>query len=363
MRGATRAIVIGAGPAGLATAACLSRRGVPHVVLERDGAVGASWRRHYDRLHLHTSKGTSALPYLRFPPGVPRYPSRDEVVAYLERYAAAHAITPRFGEDVRAARRTGGEWVVETDRGRHAAAHLVVATGVNDDPVRPSWPGMEAFRGAVLHSSEYRNGAPWRGRPVLVVGLGNSGGEIAVDLHEHGARPALSVRGPVSTMPRDVLGVPTPTLAIATAWMPARLADALAAPIRRLTLGDVARLGLLPARYGPVEQLARTRRVPLLDVGTVALLRRGAVDLYGAIRRFEAETIEFEDGRRAPFDAVVLATGYRPRLGFLEGAPGPGDPAAAAVGLHYCGFNVVATGMLREVGREARRIARTIAAR
>jgi hypothetical protein len=100
--------------------------------------------------------------------------------------------------------------------------------------------------------------------------------------------------------------------------------------------------------------------VPLLDVGTVALLRRGAVALYGAIRRFEADGVAFDDGRRARFDAVVLATGYRPRLGFLEGVPGPGDRAAPE-GLHYCGFNVVATGMLREVGREARRIARAVA--
>jgi cation diffusion facilitator CzcD-associated flavoprotein CzcO len=354
--------VIGAGPAGLAVAACLSRREIPHVVLEREASVGATWRRHYDRLHLHTSKRTSALPYLAFPRGVPRYPSRDEVVGYLERYAAAHGIAPRFGEEVRAARRDGGAWIVETGAGRHAAPHLVVATGVAGEPVRPAWPGTEAFRGAILHSSEYRNGAPWRGAEVLVVGLGNSGGEIAIDLHEHGARPSLSVRGAVSIMPRDVLGIPTPTLAIATAWLPARLADALAGPIRRMTLGDVARLGLAPARYGPVEQIARTRRIPLLDVGTVALLRRGAVALYGAIRRFDVDGVAFEDGGRARFDAVVLATGYRPRLGFLEGAPGPGDPAAAALGLHYCGFNVVATGMLREVGREARRIARAIAA-
>jgi hypothetical protein len=360
---APRAIVVGAGPAGLATAACLARRRLPYVLLERERTVGASWRRHYDRLHLHTARGSSALPYLPFPQGVPRYPSREDVVAYLERYAAAHRIVARLGEEVRVARRDAGSWTVETDRGVHAAPHLVVASGVNGEPLRPSWPGVETFGGEVLHSSEYRSGARWRGADVLVVGLGNSGGEIAIDLHEHGARPALSVRGAVSIMPRDVLGIPTPSLAVATAWLPARLADAIARPIARLSLGDLSRVGLARPASGPVEQIARTGRVPLLDVGTVALLRRGAIALYPGIRRFEPGRVVFGDGRAAPFAAVVLATGYRPSLGFLAGAPRPGDPAAAAMGLHYCGFRVVATGMLREIGREARRIARSIAAR
>jgi cation diffusion facilitator CzcD-associated flavoprotein CzcO len=364
VRDALDAIVVGAGPAGLAAAACLARRGATCLVLERESTVGATWRRHYDRLHLHTAKRTSALPFLPFPPSTPRYPSREDVVAYLERYAAEHRIAPRFGEDVRAARRVDGGWEVETSRGRHAARHLVVAAGASAEPVLPRWPGMEGFRGTVLHSSRYRNGAPWRGADVLVVGLGNSGGEIAIDLHEHAARPALSVRGPVSIMPRDVLGVPTTTLAIALSQLPVRVADALSRPVRRLTLGDLARLGLALPRHGPLEQIAARARVPLLDVGTVALLRRGAIRLFGPIARFDDGGVVFEDGRRAPFDAVVLATGYRPCLGFLEGVPGPADPdAAAAIGLHYCGFRVVATGVLREIGREARRIAARVRAR
>jgi cation diffusion facilitator CzcD-associated flavoprotein CzcO len=362
VREEVEAIVVGAGPAGLAAAACLMHRGADCLVLEREPTVGAAWRRHYDRLHLHTSKRTSALPFLPFPRSTPRYPSREEVVAYLERYAAAHRIAPRLGEEVRAARRIDGGWRVETARGVHLARHLVVASGACGEPVLPRWPGMDGFGGAVLHSSAYRNGAPWRGADVLVVGLGNSGGEIAIDLHEHGARPALSVRGPVSIMPRDVLGIPTATLAIATSRLPPRVADALSRPIRRLALGDLARLGLAPPPYGPIGQIARTGKVSLLDVGTVALVRAGAIRLLGPIARFEAGGVVLEDGRRAPFAAVVLATGYRPALGWLGGVPGPDDPdAAAAIGLHYCGFRVVATGVLREIGREARRIARRIA--
>ncbi|HUL59973.1 MAG TPA: FAD-dependent monooxygenase, partial [Anaeromyxobacteraceae bacterium] len=101
------AAVVGAGPAGLAVSASLRRLGVRHVLLERDRAVASSWRGHYDRLHLHTDRRRSTLPGAPFPPGTPRYPSRDQVIAYLERYAAEHAAAPRLGEEVRSARRGG----------------------------------------------------------------------------------------------------------------------------------------------------------------------------------------------------------------------------------------------------------------
>ncbi len=356
------AIVVGAGPAGLAVSACLRRACVEHVLVERESAVASSWRRHYDRLHLHTDRRRSSLPGAPFPPGTPRYPSRDQVVAYLERYAAEHSIPPRLGEEVRAARRDADGWDVETSRGRVRARHLVVATGVNGEPVEPSWPGLETFPGDVLHSARYRNGAAWRGRDVLVVGLGNSGGEIAIDLHEHGARPALSVRGPVCVIPREILGIPVLALAIPLSRLPPRVADLVSRPLVRLALGDPARAGLPPPDAGPMEQIARRARIPLIDVGTLALLRAGAIRLFPALDRFDGAEARFVDGRAARFDAIVLATGYRPRLGFLAGAPPPGDPAARAQRLHYCGFEVAATGMLRQIALEARAIARTVAA-
>lgn len=355
------AAVVGAGPAGLAVSACLRHAGVEHALLEREPSVASSWRRHYDRLHLHTDRARSTLPFARFPPGTPRYPSRDQVVAYLERYAAEHAAPARLGEEVASARRGEGGWTLETSRGELRARHLVVATGVNGDPALPSWPGLEAFPGEVLHSSAYRNGAAWRGRDVLVVGLGNSGGEIAIDLHEHGARPALSVRGPVSVIPREVLGVPVLALAVPLSRLPPRLADLLSWPLLRLSLGDPTRLGLASPATGPMEQIASRARIPLIDVGTLALLRAGAVRLFPAIERLEGPEVRFVGGRRARFDALVLATGYRPRLRFLAGAPPPGAAEARAERLHYCGFEVVATGMLRQIALEARAIARAVA--
>ena len=184
----TSVIILGAGPSGLAAAGCLREKGVPFIVVERAGAVGSTWRAHYERLHLHTIKQFSALPGLPWPSTVPMYPSRAEVVAYLERYAAKFQIEPRFGCEVTSARHDGAQWVVRAGESEIHARGLIVATGYNRVPKQPSWPGQSTFRGEIIHSSAYRNGAAWKGKRALVVGIGNSGGEIAIDLWEHGAR-------------------------------------------------------------------------------------------------------------------------------------------------------------------------------
>ncbi|MEJ2668564.1 MAG: NAD(P)-binding domain-containing protein, partial [Deinococcales bacterium] len=126
-----QAIIVGAGPAGLAVAACLERRGAPYVLLERAPRVADTWRRHYDRLHLHTHKRNSSLPYAPWPRSAPAYPARDDVVAYLEAYAAALAASPRLSEAVEQAVRQGDGWQVGTARSRYLAPHLVVASGLN----------------------------------------------------------------------------------------------------------------------------------------------------------------------------------------------------------------------------------------
>ena len=172
------AIVVGAGPAGLAVAACLKQQGVNALILEQADRVGAAWHGHYERLHLHTAKGFSALPFMPFPREYPRYPSRSQVIAYLEAYTRHFQLEPRFGQRVVGARRVNGWWEVETEDGRYEASNLVIAAGYNREPNVPGWPGQEHFQGAILHSSAYRNGEMFKGQKVLVVGFGNSGGEI-----------------------------------------------------------------------------------------------------------------------------------------------------------------------------------------
>jgi indole-3-pyruvate monooxygenase len=360
-------VIVGASAAGLATACCLRRAGVPFVLLEREPQIASAWRHRYDRLHLHTSKGFSALPYLRFPRSTPRYPSRDEVVSYLEAYAARFSLAPQFGETVRSVRPQDGGWLTETSAGSYQSRHVVVATGYAREPERPRWPGLEEFGGPVLHSAEYRNGSAWAGKRVLVVGLGNSGGELAIDLCEHGARPSIAVRSALNMIPRDFLGLPI----LAWAWLldrlPARIADAIARAASWLSLGSIERLGLRKLPYGPLVQIRQHGRIPLIDVGTVARIRRREIEILPDVRSFSAGRATFSDGAERPFDAVVLATGFRPALTFLAPdlvAP-TGFPRASgqevAPGLYFCGFYLSPTGMLREIAHEAKRIAHSIA--
>src|SRR5436190_21977907 len=190
----TSALVVGAGPAGVASAACLKGRGVEVTVLEAGSAPGEAWRHHYRRLRLHTVKQHSGLPGFPFPGDVPRYPSRAEVVQYLERYAAHFEIVPRVGERVRRIHAAGDALAVEGDGGTRRADVVVVAVGRNRVPNPDRLPGQEAFVGRVVQARDYDDGAPFAAQRVLVVGAGNTGAEIALDLAEHGARPTLSVR-------------------------------------------------------------------------------------------------------------------------------------------------------------------------
>ena len=358
-------LVIGAGPAGLAVGACLRRCGVPFQIVEQAGTIGASWRQHYDRLHLHTDRGHSALPYFDFPKGTPRYPSRDQVIAYLEQYAEHFGIVPHLGQRVGRVQYRDGEWVTTSGTSIYRSKHVIVATGYNAVPHLPDWPGRELFGRRILHSSEYRNGEPFRGEDVLVVGLGNSGGEIAIDLCEHGARVALAVRGALNVIPREILGLPVLAVSIALSRLPARLADVLAAPLIRLTVGDITSLGLRKLPVGPITQIETTAKVPLIDIGTLRFVREGRIAVLGGVRCLgEAGEVTFEDGSRRHFDAMVLATGFRPGVEkFLQPAPASTGATAGQDGLYFCGFRISPTGMLRDIGIEARWIADDIMGR
>jgi cation diffusion facilitator CzcD-associated flavoprotein CzcO len=237
--------------------------------------------------------------------------------------------------------------------------------------VRPEWPGQDEFGGTVVHSSEYINGEPWRGRSVLVVGFGNSACEQAIDLVEHGANPHLSVRSAVNVVPRDILGV-VPVLQLGSVMnlLPSGLADALGAPLVRFSVGDITDVGLRKLPYGPNTQIKQDRQIPLLDIGTMDLIRQGRIGVHGDIARFAPRGVVFEDGTQLEVDAVVLATGYRPGLAdFLpawsqvcdaDGRPLVSGGRTALPGLFFCGMFVSPSGMLREAGREAQRLASII---
>lgn len=366
------ALIVGAGPAGLATAACLEQRGVHALVLEAGPSLGNSWRQHYDRLRLHTVKQQSQLPGFSFAKDLPRYPARADMVAYLEAYAARFGVQPRTGEPVRRVSATDGGFVVESARTIYRARAVVIAAGLNRVANPERLPGQERFRGTLLHSATYRNGDTFAGRRVLVVGAGNTGAEIALDLAERGAKPTIALRSPVNVVPRDFLGMPTQLTSIRMRWAPLPLADGLGRLVSRLAFGNLARHGLTRPELGPLSAIKLRRRIPLIDVGTIAAIKRGEIAVKPAVERLTETGAAFADGSAAEFDAAVLATGYRPALGDFLAVPGVLDDdgyprdwsgGGACPNLYFVGYTQPATGLLREIAIEAQAVADAITSR
>ena len=366
-------VVIGAGPAGLAVSASLRRAGMAHLVVDRASDVAASWKQHYDRLHLHTVKTHSSLPFTPWPRDAPRYPSRDEVVGYLERYAEQHRIAPRFGVEVQRVTRGSTHFTVDTSAGRLEPRFVVVATGYNGVANRPEFPGLGEFTGTVVHTERYKNPQPYAGKRTLVVGCGNSGAEIALDLAEHGIDVAMVVRGPVHVVPRDLFGRPSQETGILLSGLPAAWRDALAAPLLRLAVGDLSRWGIVRPAIGPNRLIEEAGRIPILDVGTIAQVKAGRIRVRPGIQAVLPDGVRFTDGRTEPFDAMILATGYRPGLDrFIDGFQSMSDERGRprqfgeetrVPGLFFVGFRNPPTGALREIAIEAPRVAAAIQAR
>lgn len=368
----TPVAVVGGGPAGLAVAASLRREGIAALVLEAGDEVGSAWATRYDRLHLHTHRRLSGLPGRPMPRSLGPWPSRDAVRAYLRAYARDQALDVLTRTRVERIDREAAGWALATSAGRITAARVVVATGLNAEPLVPDWPGRDGFTGELVHSAVYRNADPYRGRAVLVVGAGNSGAEIAVDLVEGGAsRVWLAVRTPPHVVRRDTAGFPSQALGIVLSRLPARVVDPLAAGLRRVSLPDLTSQGL-PPQPRPYSRFLVRRQIPIVDVGIVAAVRQGDVEVVPAVEQFDGHDVLLAGGRRLRADAVVAATGFRPALEPLVGHLGVLDAAGrplavgaredpAAPGLHFVGFTVTLGGTLRRVGQEARELARHVA--
>ncbi|EEC81940.1 probable indole-3-pyruvate monooxygenase YUCCA5 [Oryza sativa Japonica Group] len=317
-------IVVGAGPAGLSVAACLRERGVPSVLLERADCIASLWqRRTYDRLRLHLPKHFCELPGMPFPDGYPEYPDRRQFVDYLQAYAARAGVEPRFNQSVTSARYddAAGLWRVRAedvsvdaagDVTEYIGRWLVVATGENAERVVPEIDGADDFEGPVSHVAEYKSGAAYRGKRVLVVGCGNSGMEVCLDLCHHNALPAMVVRDSVHVLPREMLGVATFSVAVfLLRFLPLWVVDRILVVLAWLFLGDLAKIGITRPSRGPLELKNTRGRTPVLDIGALARIRSGDIEVVPGIRRLLRGGAELVDGRRVPADAVILATGYQ----------------------------------------------------
>ena len=369
------AVVVGAGPGGLAAAAMLSQAGLETLVLERD-RVAASWRRHYDRLHLHTWRLLSCLPGLRISSRRGPWVSREGVVGYLENYVRHHRLNVRAGTEARRIDRAadGQGWRIDTPGGGIEAPVVVVATGYNHRPVLPDWPGKHTFTGELIHASDYHNPAPYRGKDVLVVGTGNTGAELCVDLAEGGAgRIRLAFRTPPHVTLRSAAGVPAQATAVLLHRLPTAITDRLFRVTNRLTVGDLGPFGLPSPQNGAFTDFRERDSVPILDVGLVQLVKEGRVEPVAAVESFHGSHVRLADGTEIEPDAVVAATGYRRgleplvgHLGVLDERSGRplrmgGEEHPDAPGLHFVGYRNPMSGMFWEMSWEARRVARAAA--
>ncbi|MFH8221550.1 flavin-containing monooxygenase [Streptomyces sp. NPDC018057] len=367
--------VIGGGPGGLAAAYALRARGVRAVVLERSDRVGASWRGHYDRLRLHTTRRLSALPGLPIPRRFGRWVARDDVVRYLEKYAEHHELEIVTGVEVSRVERTadGTGWLLRATGGRElTGTAVVVATGCNHTPRLPDWPGRAAYTGELLHASAYRSPGPYAGRDVLVVGIGNTGAEIAVDLVEGGAaRVRLAVRTAPHLLRRSTAGWPAQYTGVLCRRLPVALVDRLAGPLGRLSVPDLSAHGLPRPDTGLYTRV-RQGAIPVQDVGLIEAVRTGRVEITAAVDGFEDGEVVLADGERIRPDAVIAATGYarglEPLVGHLGVLDERGRPVvtgartpAGAPGLYFTGYTNPISGMLRELALDARKIARAAA--
>lgn len=363
----TNTIVIGASVSGLATAACLSKAGIAYIIIEKQGEVVYPWRNHYDRLHLHTNKKLSGLPYLPFDKSLPKYPSREQVVDYMDRYREAFAIDPIFHTEAQRIYRKDERWIVETNNDTYQAEHVVMCTGPFGKPKKLNLPDIQQYSGAVTHSFGYKSGKVYKGQNVLVVGFGNSACEIAIDLYKQGAKPDLSVRSAVNVLPRDLLGIPILQLGLLTAKLPPKLVDQLNAPLVKLLVGDIEKLGLKRLPYGPVEQIHKHQSIPLLDIGTIKLIKEQKIGVQDGIASMSGKSITFKNGNTKDYDAIVAAIGYEKGLGqdLIDLPQDRFDDLKHSVdhqkyfgkdGIYFCGYWISPTGQFREIALDAKKI-------
>jgi putative flavoprotein involved in K+ transport len=348
MASVTDVVVIGAGQSGLAAARTLQAHGIHPVVLEAGPEPAGSWPRYYDSLALFSPARYSAIPGLEFPGGPDRYPHRDEVVAYLCRYAAILGADIRNHTPVTAVEaHDHAGFLVHTATGQaFPAAGVVAATGSFGNPYVPVLPGQDTFTGRLLHVAHYRGPRQYAGERIVVVGAGNSAVQVGYELAQ-AASVTLATRYPIIFHPQHREGRDLHY------WLVTSGFDLLPPEWLRHYLGD---------RW-------------VIDTGKYRhALETGLMDRRPMFTAFDTDGVVWADGTRERVDTVVFATGYRPHLdylhplGALDGGGMPrhsGGISATHPGLVYLGLEFqrsFSSNTLRGVHRDAEHVIPPLAA-
>jgi cation diffusion facilitator CzcD-associated flavoprotein CzcO len=358
-------VVVGGGPAGLATSHQLQQYHVPHRVLERGDSVGYTWANLYDSLTLHTGKHMSSLPGMPFPRSAPLFVPRRVFWEYLRHYAQRFDLPVDTDNAVKRIARTDGMWTVDTHRGALAAHAVVVATGIVANPRTPTFPGQERFAGRIGHSVSYKRPEPYAGRRVLVVGVGNSGAEIASEIARAAGKVTVAVRSGANVVPLTLAGVPIQYVSYWVRKLPRRVQEGAVGLVRLLTELRRGKPVLPRPTHSPLDA------IPVIGFHLVDAIAQGLIDVRTGVAELTTDGARFTDGTAGRFDDIILATGFAAALGPLGAlvqpdAKGFGRRRDRVVsldqpGLYFVGHNYDATGGLYNISRDARLAARLIA--
>jgi len=348
-------LIIGAGPAGLAVAGRLRKAGLNFEILEQTNKIASKWHTHYDRLLLHTVKSLSSLPHQDFPLDYPQYIPKQQLVEYYENYAKQFDIKPHFNCTVTSVIKKNDLWQIEcANQKKFEAQNVIIATGLNRIPNIPNWKGQDSFKGEILHAASYKNPSKFKGKKVLVIGMGNTGAEIALDLAEAKIDVSISVRREIIVIPRDFLGRPIQLTAKRLAKLPFRLGDIIGALVQRITFGNIKKYGLPVSKIRPTKLIEEQGKTPIIDLGTISKIKKGEIIVFKDVHEFYENTIRFADNKIENFDMVILATGYYPAITkFLENKDSvlnyEGEPTnkigkGEQKGLHFIGYDKFTLG-------------------
>ena len=366
-------LIIGAGPAGLATAGRMRQANIDFEIFEKSQSVGNAWRNHYDRLHLHTVKQFSHLPFKPFPKNYPTYVSRQLFVDYMDEYASHFKIAPNYGIEINSIKKENGKWKLNSNSNEnYLAENIIIATGLNSSPKIPTWKGQELFKGNISHSATYKNPKPYIGKKVLVVGIGNTGAEVALDLSEHGVNTYVVARSEITLVPRDLNGRPVQVTAKQLDKLPFGFGDWLGAQIRKLYFGNLSKYGLKISNGYPAVLLKETGKTPLIDIGTIAAIKAGKIKVVGNMDHFTENGVQFKKEGYIEFDSVILATGYRARIEelvergeeLLDPYGCPKSPVGEEFhkGLYFVGFdNYKLGGILGSILNDSETVVKSLA--
>jgi dimethylaniline monooxygenase (N-oxide forming) len=318
--------VIGAGSSGIAAAKALHRRGIPFDCFEKSDRVGGNWvyknangmSSSYRSLHINTSRRRMEYSDFPMPESYPDFPHHTHIAAYFDAYVDHFGFRDRiaFRTGVEHASTDGGQWLVRLDTGEERRYDaLLVANGHHWDPrwPEPAFPGADAFEGVQMHSHHYVGDDPdfFRDKRVVVLGMGNSAMDIAVEASFSAERVFLAARRGAYVLPKYAFGRPLDTLTTPPN-VPFRVRQKMLQTLVRVAVGDMQRYGL------PKPDHALLEAHPTVSDDILSRIAHGEIAPKPNLARLTRRTVVFTDGSEEAADVVVYCTGYKVSFPFFD---------------------------------------------